>query len=79
MCHCAQFGTGVEEAVRLTNTAAGVTADVESGILEIFHAGAWGTLCLNRKRRIEVCCSRCIMIATACAVVRLPGEASRST
>ena len=29
----------------MTDTSPGATPDSESGILEVFHAGAWGTLC----------------------------------
>ena len=29
----------------MTDTRPGATPDSESGILEVFHAGAWGTLC----------------------------------
>lgn len=71
--HCA-FATGVEGALRLTDTVAGVSADVQSGILEIFHAGAWGTICLGPSTYIMVCCWRCIILTSACYFVHLPVE-----
>eukprot|EP00892_Ulva_mutabilis_P007288 jgi/Ulvmu1/4931/UM204_0002.1 len=37
--------TATEGEFRLTDTSPGATPDSESGILEVFHAGAWGTLC----------------------------------
>lgn len=41
--------------MRLTNITMGNTAGSESGILEIFHAGAWGTLCDGEFGILEVC------------------------
>ena len=39
------MGAGTEGAFRLSGTVEGATPDSESGILEVFHAGAWGSLC----------------------------------
>ena len=39
------FDAGTEGSFRLTGTSSGDSSDSESGILEVFHAGAWGTLC----------------------------------
>eukprot|EP00892_Ulva_mutabilis_P007276 jgi/Ulvmu1/4920/UM202_0005.1 len=36
---------GQEGALRLTSTGGGANATPGTGILEIFHAGAWGTVC----------------------------------
>eukprot|EP00892_Ulva_mutabilis_P011614 jgi/Ulvmu1/8825/UM049_0005.1 len=36
---------GVEGAFRLTSRSAGAVPGAESGILEVFHAGAWGSIC----------------------------------
>ena len=36
---------GTEGAVRLTNITTEGTPGSASGVLEIFHAGAWGTIC----------------------------------
>eukprot|EP00892_Ulva_mutabilis_P007291 jgi/Ulvmu1/4934/UM204_0006.1 len=38
-------GGAAEGEFRLTDTSPEATPDSESGILEVFHAGAWGTLC----------------------------------
>lgn len=38
-------GAGTEGAIRLTDTTAGGSAGTESGVLEVFHAGAWGSVC----------------------------------
>ena len=39
------LSAGTEGAFRLSGTTEGATPDSESGILEVFHAGAWGSLC----------------------------------
>lgn len=39
------FDAGAEGSFRMTDTAPGPTPDSQSGILEVFHAGAWGTIC----------------------------------
>ena len=36
---------GVEGAVRMVGSVEGAEAGSATGVLEIFHAGAWGTLC----------------------------------
>lgn len=36
---------GTEGAFRMTNMSAGGVPGSESGVLEVFHAGAWGTIC----------------------------------
>ena len=41
----------------MTDTSPGATPDSESGILEVFHAGAWGTLCDGDFGVLEVRCS----------------------
>ena len=40
-----QSTAGTEGTFRLTDSRPGATPDSESGTLEVFHAGAWGTLC----------------------------------
>ena len=37
--------TGTEGDFRLGNKTSGASEGAESGFLEVFHAGAWGTLC----------------------------------
>ena len=51
------FDAGTEGAFRMTDTSPGATPDSESGILEVFHAGAWGTLCEGDFGVLEVRCS----------------------
>ena len=48
------LSSGEEGAIRLTDTEAGGTPGLESGILEIFHAGAWGTTCSGNFGFLEV-------------------------
>ena len=52
---------GDESAVRLTDTEVGATPGSESGILEVFHAGAWGTVCRGDLGFLQVC-PRCCYI-----------------
>ena len=40
----------------MTDTSPGATPNSESGILEVFHAGAWGTLCDGDFGPLEVRC-----------------------
>lgn len=47
---------GSEGAFRITDTSPGATPDSESGVLEVFHAGAWGTLCEGDFGDMEVRC-----------------------
>jgi len=42
MCSC----VAEEGAIRQTGARNGTTAGTTVGVLEIFHAGAWGTVCL---------------------------------
>lgn len=48
MSDCASAGAGVEGDVRLAEAEAGGAPGTVSGFLEVFHAGAWGSLCLVR-------------------------------
>ena len=48
------LAAGEEGALRLTDVVAGGFPGLESGILEIFHAGAWNTLCNGDFRFFEV-------------------------
>lgn len=49
-----RFTAGTEGAFRLGNKTAGATAGAESGFLEVFHAGAWGTVCIDSSLRVRV-------------------------
>ena len=55
--HTNNIDAGTEGAFRMTDTRPGATPASESGILEVFHAGAWGTLCNGDFGILEVCSS----------------------
>ena len=47
--------SGTEGEFRVTDIRPEATPDLESGILEVFHAGAWGTVCSGNFGFLDVC------------------------
>lgn len=44
------LAAGIEGDFRLVNKTEGATAGAESGVLEVFHAGAWGSVCISKRQ-----------------------------
>ena len=60
--------------MRLSNKVMGATAGSELGILEIFHAGAWGTICNGSSGIPEVCQQPGgVGMAATCVVTHVSG------
>ena len=58
---------GAEGSFRLTDTRPGATPDSESGTLEVFHAGAWGTICSDAVGIPDVCAGQLLATIIDCA------------
>ena len=52
--------TGAEGDFRVTDIRAEASVDLQSGIPEVFHAGAWGTVCEGDLGFFQVRTPRCI-------------------
>eukprot|EP00892_Ulva_mutabilis_P005899 jgi/Ulvmu1/3681/UM017_0097.1 len=53
-CVATPDSTATEAEYRLSDITPGATPESESGVLEVFHAGAWGTLCRGDFGILEV-------------------------